>query len=196
MGARPRILRGGISQQVDTRFKFAGCLVLALCTLHAQEHPSNRTLPRARTQQHTISEDEEGNTVSGHPLGFDEGLSVIAAALEYGHHHRSRLDCSHLVHAIYEGAGFDYGYVNSSELYDGTNEFERIADPQPGDIIVWRGHVGIIVNPAEHGFYSALHSGQGVENYQSKYWRKRGLPRFYRYVLRTPHELALVAGGR
>jgi hypothetical protein len=48
--------------------------------------------------------------------------------------------------------------------------------------VVWPGHVGIVVNPAQHSFYSALSSGLGVETYDSDYWKERGRPRFFRFV--------------
>jgi hypothetical protein len=111
---------------------------------------------------------------------LDDGLSVIAAALD-GRSGRVR-DCSHLVHAIYDRAGFSYPYASSSDLYRGTNDFRRVTDPQPGDLVVWRGHVGIVVNPAQSVFFSYLRRGPGTDNYDAHYWRRRGQVRFYRYI--------------
>ena len=111
---------------------------------------------------------------------LDDGLSVIAAALDW---RSSRMrDCSHLVHAIYERAGFSYPYASSSDLYRGTNDFRRVTDPQPGDLVVWRGHVGIVVNPAQSVFFSYLRHGPGTDSYDARYWRRRGQARFYRYI--------------
>jgi hypothetical protein len=59
--------------------------------------------------------------------------------------------------------------------------FKRVAHPKPGDLIVWRGHVGIVVDPDETTFLSALRSGVKVSSYQSHYWKRRGKPRFLRY---------------
>jgi hypothetical protein len=115
-------------------------------------------------------------------LNLDEGLAVLGAAMETAHHRPVRQDCSHFVHAIYESAGFPYGYENSVSLYRGTSDFQRVSRPQPGDLIVWRGHMGIVVNPVQHSFFSSLRTGFGVEKYDSHYWRRRGNPRFYRYV--------------
>lgn len=115
-------------------------------------------------------------------LTSDEGLAVLSAALESRANSDSESDCSHLVHAIYERAGFPYSYANSSSLYAGKAGFERVARPQPGDLVVWPGHVGIAVNPAQRSFFSALRSGLGVEPYDSPYWKERGRPRFLRYV--------------
>jgi cell wall-associated NlpC family hydrolase len=112
----------------------------------------------------------------------EDGLSVIAAALDLRANKKRRTDCSHLVHDIYERAGFAYPYASSSDLYDGSDNFSRVSHPQPGDLIVWSGHVGIVINPAQHLFYSALRSGVGVDAYDTDYWQERGSPRFYRYI--------------
>ena len=115
-------------------------------------------------------------------LTLDDGLTVVAAALDLGVHMSSRRDCSHLVHAIYDRAGFPYPYASSSDLYDGSKEFRRVTSPQVGDLVVWRGHLGIVVNPAQHTFYSALRSGLGIDRYDAPYWKDRGQIHFYRYI--------------
>lgn len=126
-------------------------------------------------------------------LNLDEGLAVLGAAMETAHHRAIRQDCSHFVHQIYDRAGFPYAYQNSVALYDGTADFQRVSQPQPGDLIVWRGHMGIVVNPVQHSFFSSLRTGFGVENYDSRYWRKRGHPRFYRYVETASPGLSLAS---
>jgi len=114
-------------------------------------------------------------------VNSDQGLSILGAALE-SRHTDANADCSNLVHEIYERAGFRYGYTNSSELYLGIKEFRRVMHPQAGDLVVWRGHVGIVISPLQHSFFSAMRSGRGVEFYDSPYWQQRGQPRFFRYV--------------
>ena len=111
---------------------------------------------------------------------------MLGAALETRHKPAQRSDCSHLVHAIYEKAGFSYKYQSSSDLYAGNEDFQRVWQPQPGDVIVWPGHAGIVVNPAQHTFYSALRSGFGVQPYDSVYWKGRGKPHFLRYIKARP----------
>jgi hypothetical protein len=64
-----------------------------------------------------------------------------------------------------------------------VDAFRRVADPLPGDLVVWRGHVGIVVDPDEHTFLSQLRTGVKISQYDSRYWKRRGHPRFYRYVL-------------
>lgn len=116
-------------------------------------------------------------------VNADDGLSILAAALDStaARLHSSN-DCSHLAHAIYERAGFPYAYASSSDLYEGVNQFERVRQPQPGDLIAWRGHVGIVVKPSRHIFFSFLRSGPGTDDWTSPYWKTRGRPRFYRYL--------------
>src|SRR5580692_4463067 len=116
-------------------------------------------------------------------LTANEGLAILGAALDSRHRASDfSSDCSHFVHALYERAGFPFEYASSSDLYQGTDEFRQVATPQPGDLAVWRGHAGIVVNPAQHSFFSVLHSGPGVDSYDSPYWRQRGQPRFFRYL--------------
>ena len=96
--------------------------------------------------------------------------------------HETELDCSHFVQYLYEQAGLYYGYAPSRTLYDGMEGFKRVTHPRAGDLIVWRGHVGIVVDPDETTFLSALRSGVKVSSYQSHYWLRRGKPHFLRYV--------------
>jgi cell wall-associated NlpC family hydrolase len=112
----------------------------------------------------------------------DDGMAVISAALDTQRRFGSNRDCSHLVHAIYERAGFPYVYASADDLYDGVDRFHRVFHPQAGDLIVWRGHVGIVVRPSRHVFFSFLSAGPGTDNYRSPYWVGRGESRFYRYV--------------
>lgn len=104
---------------------------------------------------------------------------VLRVGKKLGH---TRLDCSHLVHDLYQRAGLSYEYVNSEELYDGIPGFRQVDEPVAGDIIVWRGHMGVIVDPLVHSFLSGLRTGVKISAYDSNYWRGRGVPRFFRYA--------------
>jgi hypothetical protein len=166
--------------------------ILATASIAQNHEPSSTWPPAARN-------------VTGHSktpavrlLTADESLGVLSAALESRANSDSESDCSHLVHAIYERAGFPYVYANSSSLFAGQQEFQRVARPQPGDLVVWPGHVGIVVNPAQRSFFSALRSGLGVEPYDSPYWKERGRPHFLRYVrdARAANRLAFASGAR
>jgi hypothetical protein len=43
--------------------------------------------------------------------------------------------------------------------------------------------VGIVIDPRHHSFHSLVRSGLQTEDYLGPYWRSRGRPRFYRYVI-------------
>jgi cell wall-associated NlpC family hydrolase len=111
-----------------------------------------------------------------------EGSSLINAALDAHLRRAPGVDCSHLVHTVYDRAGFPYSYADSSDLYRGTEQFRRVKHPQPGDLVVWPGHVGIVVSPRHRTFFSALSHGPGTAKYTDRYWRRRGPARFFRYV--------------
>ena len=156
----------------------------AIAVLMLLEHASFAWAAQRDIKKYEIVEDigEDSGQVASQTLTLDDGLAVIAGALDSSVHLRAKRDCSHLVHAIYSRAGFPYGYASSSDLYLGTPNFERVADPQPGDLVVWRGHVGIVVNPAQHIFFSSMRSGMGLDSYEAYYWKERGQVRFFRYI--------------
>jgi len=118
-------------------------------------------------------------------LTAEEGRSIAAAAQEQEQPARGTQDCSHLIHAIYGSAGFEYAYASSFELFAGSENFARVRYPRAGDLIVWPGHVGIVVDPVQHSFSSLVSTGFDVQDYEAAYWKSRGIPRFYRYKVQT-----------
>jgi hypothetical protein len=130
----------------------------------------------------TISSAQDGSS-GMRLLRADEGLILVNTASEQRGKAGQKTDCSHLVHQIYELAGFPYPYASSYDIYDGIDNFRRVFTPRSGDLVVWRGHVGIVINAVEHTFYSSVSSGFRTQYYDGPYWRSQGRPRFYRYVL-------------
>jgi hypothetical protein len=129
-------------------------------------------------------------------LTVEEGRSIADAALQQEQPVPGTQDCSHLIHELYESAGFEYPYASSFELFAGHENFARVRYPHAGDLIVWPGHVGIVVDPLQHSFSSLVSTGFDVQDYEGAYWKSRGRPRFYRYkvpnggVLTTAKPLA------
>src|SRR2546425_13281688 len=121
------------------------------------------------------------------PLAAREGWEIARATTWRESAARRTEDCSHLVHDRYEKAGYPYPYANSLDLYNnGSESFVRVRAPQPGDLIVWPGHVGIVVDPKEHSFFSSTSSGARTAYYDSPYWRGRGSAPFFRYLSDKP----------
>jgi hypothetical protein len=143
----------------------------------------------AEAQATRAAQESESNS---RLLSPEEGRAIVNAALEQGQPERGAQDCSHLVHQAYLDVGFAYPYASSFELYTGNENFVRVSQPHPGDLIVWPGHVGIVVEPLEHSFYSLVSTGLELQNYQGPYWRSRGKPRFYRYKVESGEILTAV----
>lgn len=167
-----------MAMRADTKFVLAAICAMAFCSpvvSNAQEIPEKSALeldiqahkPR-RSARHTLSKDDRS--------------SVVSVALHSKKARHAGRDCSHLVHSIYQRAGFPYPYADSEDLYDGAKGFLRVTHPEAADLVVWHGHVGIVIRPSQHQFFSVLSTGPGVDDYRSHYWKSRGQPRFYRYV--------------
>lgn len=155
----------------------AGLAAMALDGAFAQVRPQESVSPSAKPNVAAKPSKKRNRSITS-----DDRLSLLAAAMDKRVQHESEPDCSHLVHAIYEAAGFPYDYAPSSDLYAGAINFQRVKAPLPGDLIVWRGHVGIVIKPSRHIFFSYLSSGPGTDDYQAAYWKSRGRPRFYGYL--------------
>jgi hypothetical protein len=151
-------------------------MFLALCLLSASAALGQNIRPTS------------GEAPAPRPLARAEGRKILATirTVTADAVSESETDCSHLVHEVYERAGFVYDYVSSHELYIGSTNFTRVRVPQAGDLVVWRGHVGIVIDPQEHSFFSFVRSGPDTQFYDSPYWRSRGIARFFRYVTEKP----------
>jgi hypothetical protein len=168
------------------RFSFKNGLLLLLISLMAISSAGAQKAQERSDRTYSVT---SHSLRQARPLNLDEGLSILTVALDSRHHAAFRSDCSHFVHGLYERAGFPYAYAPSSDLYAGIDGFRRVTNPQPGDLAVWRGHAGIVVNPVQHSFFSLLRSGPGVDSYDSPYWKRKGRPRFFRYVKAAPGSL-------
>src|SRR6266481_4437499 len=137
----------------------------------------------------------QGSGSNSRLLSAKEGRAIVDAARDEDQLVRGAQDCSHLVHQTYLSAGFEYPYASSFELYAGSENFERVRKAQPGDLIVWPGHVGIVLEPLEHSFYSQVSTGLEAQNYLGPYWKSRGRPRFYRYKVESTETMTAAKAG-
>ena len=165
----------------------------------ARQAPGQKQSPEATRQQTTGQNTEAtGQNVQGArppllPPGYrlltlTEGRAIAEGIAWRDDEEGLAPDCSHLVHKLYEQAGYPYPYASSLDLYRGTGPFLRVRYAHPGDLVVWRGHVGIVLSPKEHSFFSTTSSGTRIENYRSPYWRGRGYPYFFRYLTKNPRQ--------
>jgi NlpC/P60 family len=165
-----------------TRSAIAGILSASLLCWAQSQHQQTGTAS-VRNPGVTVEETQDADL----GLSTDDRLSVVAAALDAKARLHFQRDCSHLVHAIYERAGFAYPYAPSLDLYRGVGAFRGVKVPELGDLVVWRGHVGIVIKPSERLFFSLMRSGPRIDDWETEYWKKRGQARFYRYI-KTPCE--------
>ncbi|HXT74787.1 MAG TPA: NlpC/P60 family protein [Candidatus Eisenbacteria bacterium] len=163
--------------------KSAGLRLLAAAGLVSLSYATSIYAADTLTQENSAATSALRGRAKVELLGAKDGHEIVAVALEHEPASRKTQDCSHLVHEIYDRAGFPYPYASSFDLYVGSENFGRVKNPQAGDLIVWPGHVGIVANPKDHLFYSLVRSGLDTSDYQAPYWRGRGKARFYRYVV-------------
>jgi len=154
--------------------------LLFLCLLTAISGPA----AMAKT------DDDYGATVLVSP---EQGEALAQFALQSERQIRPKPDCSHLVHQIYARAGLIYPYEDSRVLYRGISDFKRVKTPQAGDLVVWLGHVGIVLSPEEKTFFSSVSSGILTESWMAAHWVRRGRPRFYRYRIGPEFDMNLLA---
>jgi hypothetical protein len=171
--------------ETNSRWNWTRGILLALCLIWFCAAEINEV--RA---QSVVDADQPGGHLQ--LLSAQQGKAIVNAALEENQAPSEAQDCSHLVHKIYAEAGFEYPYASSFELYAGNENFARVKYPRAGDLVAWPGHVGIVLEPSEHSFYSLVSTGLEAQNYDGPYWRSRGRPRFYRY--KTENAGTLTAG--
>src|SRR5215472_6206910 len=125
-------------------------------------------------------------------LSADQGQALADFALRSGPAVDPQPDCSHLVHMLYTQAGLPYSYQGSRVLHRGAPGFVRVKHPHRGDLIVWMGHVGIVLSAKDTTFLSSVRSGIITESWTNDYWTARGRPRFFRYVVGPKADLTLL----
>lgn len=169
------------------KFKFALAMFslwLAVAASALQSGAQSQSQPPSNTGV------DYGDTALVSP---EQGQAVADFVLQSGPRVRPKPDCSHLVHLLYARAGLIYPYEDSRVLYRGVDDFERVKRPQPGDLVVWLGHVGIVLSPEEKTFLSSVRSGIITESWAAPHWARRGRPHFFRYRIGPSANLALLA---
>ena len=170
--------------KTEFNWRIARGIALAVCLAGGWMAGGSQAQAQAQAQVRSASQESVSNS---RLLSAEGGRTIVNAARDQDQPERGAQDCSHLVHQTYLDAGFEYAYASSFELYAGNENFEGVRKPQPGDLIVWPGHVGIVLDPLEHSFYSLVSTGLEAQNYLAAYWMSRGRPRSKNdLVLRLP----------
>jgi hypothetical protein len=164
------------SAKPEINWRMARGIVLAACLAGA-------FLPACSLAKAQVASAPQESVPNFRLVSVEEGHLIAEAAREQDLQASGAQDCSHLVHQAYVGAGFAYPYASSFELYAGNENFTRVKNPHAGDLIVWPGHAGIVLDPREHSFYSLVSTGLEAQDYEGSYWKSRGRPRFYRYKI-------------
>lgn len=153
---------------------FGFCLAALVCGIPAKSAAQQRIQNKPKLGIAFVDSSDQLTTIAALDA---RSLLLIGTQIT-----ETELDCSHFVQYLYEQAGLYYGYTPSRVLYKGVKDFKRVLHPRSGDLVVWQGHVGIVVDPKEATFISALRSGVKTSSYTSDYWKRRGHPRFLRYI--------------
>ena len=161
---------------VKVRFKWIAARVVALACCAACVCLAGISSAQAQTTPSPPQSESNSRLLTA-----EEGRAIVSTAWGWEPSGEGTQDCSHLVHQVYLVAGYEYPYVSSFDIYAGNENFGRVKTPQAGDVVAWRGHVGIVVDPLQHSFYSLVSTGLEAQDYAGAYWRSRGRPRFYRY---------------
>jgi cell wall-associated NlpC family hydrolase len=96
------------------------------------------------------------------------------------------IDCSGFVVAVHQRVfpGADLKRERDNVAAIAISPLWRdVTTPQAGDIVLWDGHVGIVVDPAAQKFIgSQTSTGVAIARYGTGYWKNRGVTGFRRWA--------------
>ena len=109
-----------------------------------------------------------------------------------GGNSKQGIDCSHFVYQVFNAARAKTApkdsspqvlhYRNTSTI-ESSGLFIAVEMPKPGDLILWGGHVGIVVDAKTGTFIGAQTStGEATAYYNSGYWATKAGKHFLRFV--------------
>ena len=101
----------------------------------------------------------------------------------YGGDSTHGIDCSHLVWEVLKASGHPQAPYTSTGGVPGSHSYSAASDPPlAGDIILFDGHMGIVVDATTSTFVGAQSGGVDAASYaKGSYWGNRH-HRFYRYT--------------
>jgi cell wall-associated NlpC family hydrolase len=100
---------------------------------------------------------------------------------KYGGDSHNGVDCSHFVWEVIKAAGHQGAHYHSTSDVARSADYSAVDMPAAGDIVLFDGHMGIVVDPGAGLFMGAQSHGVDEASYTSGYWGKQRHS-FYRYV--------------
>jgi cell wall-associated NlpC family hydrolase len=112
----------------------------------------------------------------------------------YGGNSKQGIDCSHFVYQVFNGARQRVASAanmpepqimeyRSTSTIEASNVFIAVNTPQPTDLVMWDGHVGIVIDPTAGTFIGAQTStGVAESNYLTGFWKNKGVKKFLRFA--------------
>ncbi|MGL4422189.1 MAG: C40 family peptidase [Gemmataceae bacterium] len=93
----------------------------------------------------------------------------------YGGNSSKGIDCSHFVWQVYKATVDPLMAYQTTSAMKSDPKFTTVTTPEKGDIVLWDGHVGIVVDPTMGTFIGAQSStGVAESNYKTNlYWSVR-----------------------
>src|SRR5262249_31250974 len=123
---------------------FLLCCALAACGHQPVRRPSGKTKRAVYGACHPLSPlDRELILQIADPQNFPR--TRYPKARDLRRPMQEETDCSHFVHEVYARAGLPYSFRSTKDILRAP-EFERVPETQsqPGDVIVMRGHIGLL----------------------------------------------------
>jgi hypothetical protein len=97
--------------------------------------------------------------VKGHEI-VEKAISWIGTPYKYGGESSKGIDCSHFTWNVYKEAGLEYSYKSTRE-FESLTTFQKVDRPYEGDVVLYKGHMGIYTN----GQMISARSGLGKVDY-------------------------------
>lgn len=112
-------------------------------------------------------------------LLVEQATGWLDVPYQWGGNSREGIDCSHLVHQVYNGAGLDYPFTTTTQDWEKAG-FHQVTEPEAGDVILWSpvdgnsyGHVGIVIDPEKQLFIGAQTPVEKASYAPDRYWGRR-----------------------
>jgi cell wall-associated NlpC family hydrolase len=134
----------GAPVAADAEAAFSVATPALTVTVNPKPAPVTRSTPRAASPARTVANSADvAQAIAGSSIIAEASKYVGTAYVSGGTSPSTGFDCSGFVSYVYAQFGISLPHSSGDYFNIGT----RVDSPQPGDIIVTRGHVGIYAGP-------------------------------------------------